>query len=123
MEPYKDPKSNSPQDFALTHSKSLRSDTLADAISFALAHASSVLLIKIMQNRIMIPTTAKLKLPLTYLSNFMLLGSKLFLDNSSCFLPIDQRQNTAHNRWRRIGNDFMVDKYRPWCFFICCFCA
>ena len=35
-----------------------------------------------MQNRIMFPTTAKLKLPLAYLSNFMPLRSKLFLDNS-----------------------------------------
>ena len=123
MEPYKTQRATAPSRFCTHTLKSLRSDTFADAISFALAHASSVLLIKIMQNRIMFPTTAKLKLPLTYLSNFMLLGSKLFLDNSSCFLPIDQRQNTAHNRWRRIGNDFMVDKYRPWCFFICCFCA
>ena len=56
MEPYKTQRATAPTRFCTHTLKSLRSDTLEDAISFALAHASSVLLIKNLQNRIMFPS-------------------------------------------------------------------
>ena len=65
MEPYKTQRATAPTRFCTHTLKSLRSDTLADAISFALAHASSVLLIKIMQNRIMFPTSLKTQVALS----------------------------------------------------------